>query len=305
MAATIRITVIGPAQNMQRTLVLRLQSKGYQVSALSNLAATMGVIYSDPPDIVIADLSEPHPEMYAIIRDIKKDCYFSAVPILGLMGEHPDDDCNWESTPLDDFVFLPINYPELFCRISLSLCRMQRVFDNNPLTRLPGNTSVHQAIENVLGLPMSVCYIDINNFKPYNDMYGFSRGDEVLRMIGRIMFNAVKESGGGFTGHIGGDDFVFIVPNERAEAVCGTIIAHFTALIADIFDEREKDLGYYVATNRKGQEEKFPLMGIAIAVVPTDPPRMNHPGRVTQVAAELKKQAKKSGESCFVVDKRK
>lgn len=304
MAAT-RITVIGPAQTMNSTLVLRLQSKGYQVAALSNLAATMGVIYSDPPDIVIADLSENVPAMLAIIREIKDDCYFSAVPVLGLIGEHPDEEWDWASTALDDFVFLPINYPELFCRISLSLCRIQRVFDNNPLTRLPGNTSVHQAIEKVLGLPMAVCYIDINNFKPYNDMYGFSRGDEVLRMIGRIMFNTVKESGGGFTGHIGGDDFVFILPLERAEAVCTTIIAHFTALVADIFDEREKDLGYYVSTNRKGQEEQFPLMGIAIAVVPTDSPSMNHPGRVTQVAAELKKQAKKSGESCYVVDRRK
>lgn len=304
MATATRITVIGPTQTVGSTLVIRLQSKGYQVSALSNLAATMGVIYSDPPDILIADLSLPLPEMNTVIRKIKEDCYFSSVPLLGLIGEH-DDSIDWEDTVLDDFIAVPIKYPELFCRISLSLCRIQRVFDNNPLTRLPGNTSVQQAIEKVLGLPMAVCYVDINNFKPYNDMYGFSRGDEVLRMIGRIMFNAVKESGGGFTGHIGGDDFVFIVPMEKAEAVCTTIIGHFTALVADIFDEREKDLGYYIATNRKGQEEKFPLMGIAIAVVPTDSARMNHFGKVAQVAAELKKKAKKSGESCYVVDQRK
>ena len=304
MATAIRITVIGPTQTVSSTLVIRLQSKGYQVSALSNLAATMGVIYSDPPDILIVDLSQPLPEMNTVIRKIKEDCYFSSIPVLGLIGEH-DDSIDWEDTALDDFIVVPINYPELFCRISLSLCRIQRVFDNNPLTRLPGNTSVHQAIEKALGHPMAVCYVDINNFKPYNDMYGFSRGDEVLRMIGRIMFNAVKGSGGGFTGHIGGDDFVFIVPMEKAEAVCTTIIRHFTALVTDIFDEREKDLGYYIATNRKGQEEKFPLMGIAIAVVPTDSARMNHFGKVAQVAAELKKQAKRSGESCYVVDQRK
>ena len=304
MATAIRITVIGPTQTVSSTLVIRLQSKGYQVSALSNLAATMGVIYSDPPDILIVDLSQPLPEMNTVIRKIKEDCYFSSIPVLGLIGEH-DDSIDWEATALDDFIVVPINYPELFCRISLSLCRIQRVFDNNPLTRLPGNTSVHQAIEKALGHPMAGCYVDINNFKPYNDMYGFSRGDEVLRMIGRIMFNAVKESGGGFTGHIGGDDFVFIVPMENAEAVCTTIIGHFTALVADIFDEREKGLGYYIATNRKGQEEKFPLMGIAIAVVPTNSARMNHFGKVAQVAAELKKQAKRSGESCYVVDQRK
>jgi diguanylate cyclase (GGDEF)-like protein len=265
----------------------------------------MGIIYSDPPDIVIADLSCSDPEIDRIIRKIKEDCYFSAIPVIGLIPKPVEDPFEWEESPLDDFVTLPVNYPELFSRISLSLRRMQRVFDNNPLTRLPGNTSIQQAIEKVLGQPMAVCYIDINHFKPYNDIYGFSRGDEVLRMVGRIMFNSVKESGGGFTGHIGGDDFVFIVPLERAEPVCKTIVNHFKAIVTDMFDEKEKELGYYIAHNRKGQEEKFPLLGVSIAVVPTNSPRMNHFGKVAEVAAELKKHAKRSGDSCYVIDQRK
>jgi GGDEF domain-containing protein len=151
---------------------------------------------------------------------------------------------------------------------------------------------------------MAVCYIDINHFKPYNDVYGFSHGDEVLRMLARVMFNAVKESGGGFAGHIGGDDFVFIVPMERSEAVCKTIIINFKAIAADLFEEREKLNGYYIGTNRKGQEEHFPLLSIAIAVVPTITPIFNHYGKVAETAAELKKLAKKSNESCFVIDQR-
>ncbi len=289
MATATRITVIGPTQTVSSTLVIRLQSKGYQVSALSNLAATMGVIYSDPPDILIVDLSQPLPEMNTVIRKIKEDCYFSSIPVLGLIGEH-DDSIDWEATALDDFIVVPINYPELFCPfMSLSAPR----FDKTP-DPPPGNPSVHHIVRS--GTDSDAFVMSTSKFKPYNTVL-FPRECSMIANAG--------ESGGGFTGHIGGDDFVFIVPIERAEAVCTTIIGHFTALVADIFDEREKDLGYYIATNRKGQEEKFPLMGIAIAVVPTNSAPMNHFGKVAQVAAELKKKAKRSGESCYVVDQRK
>jgi diguanylate cyclase (GGDEF)-like protein len=224
--------------------------------------------------------------------------------VIGIIDESAAETFPWDDFHLDDFVFRPIKYAELFARINLSIRRIQRVFDNNPLTRLPGNTSVQQAIEGAIGKPLAVCYIDINHFKPYNDVYGFSRGDEVLRMLGRIMFNAVKESGGGFAGHVGGDDFVFVVPMERAETVCGTIIDNFTAIAFDLFGEKQKSEGYYVGINRKGEEERFSLLSIAIAVVPTDSPKIKHCGKVVEMAAELKQLAKKSNKSCYVIDQR-
>jgi diguanylate cyclase (GGDEF)-like protein len=300
-----RITVITGNQTLAGQLEIRLQSKGYQVLALTKLSSVLGFVYSDPPDILIVDLGSKAAVTCSIIKGLKGDSYFSTIPVIGLIDGDDADSFAWESCKLDDFVFLPVKYSELFCRITLSIQRIQRVLDNNPLTRLPGNTSIQRAVEDALGKPMAVCYIDINHFKPYNDAYGFSRGDEVLRMLARVMFNAVKESGGGFAGHIGGDDFVFIVPIERAETVCKTIISNFNAIAADLFEEQEKSKGYYIATNRKGQEEKFPLLSIAIAVVPTEMSKLNHYGKVAEKAAELKMIAKKSGESCYVIDQRK
>ncbi|MRR57174.1 MAG: diguanylate cyclase [Deltaproteobacteria bacterium] len=300
-----RITVFSHDAELAATLEIRLQSRGYQVLTQRKLPTLLGIIYSDPPDIIIIDISTPNNEIRNLVRNLKSDSYFSAIPVLGLISGTFADSFPWDEFQLDDFVFLPLKYSELFARITISLSRIQRVFDNNPLTRLPGNTSIQQAIAEAIGKPMVVCYIDINNFKPYNDIYGFTRGDEVLRMLARIMFNAVKESGGGFAGHIGGDDFVFILPMQRAEAVCTTIIDNFTAISLDLFEKSEKENGYYLGVNRKGQEERFPLLSIAIAVVPTDTPKIDHCGRVVEMAAELKNLAKKSGKSCFVVDKRK
>jgi diguanylate cyclase (GGDEF)-like protein len=305
MKNKLRIAVVSSDLSMAAGLEIRLQSKGYQVLTMTKPSSVPGLVYSDPPDLIVIDLTMPGDTATSIIRNLKGDSYFSTIPILGLVRGDEADSFPWEESLLDDFVSVPVKYNELFSRIVLSIKRIQRVLDNNPLTRLPGNTSIQRAIESALGKPMAVCYIDINHFKPYNDVYGFSHGDEVLRMLGRLMNNAVKESGGGFSGHIGGDDFVFIVPFSRCEAVCKTIISNFNAIATELFEEREKSNGYYVSTNRQGKEEKFPLLSIAIAVVPTEPAKFDHYGKVAEIAAELKKYAKKSSESCYVVDKRK
>jgi diguanylate cyclase (GGDEF)-like protein len=303
---SLRIAFISREQAGVSPFKIRLESKGYQVVTLNKLSSVLGFIYSDPPDIIIVDLTSADEEIRTLLNDIEEDSYFSIIPIIGLVDESIEDLFDWDKFPLDDFVTYPINYNELFSRVELAYKRIQRVFDNNPLTKLPGNTSIQEAIIRAIGKPMAVCYIDINNFKPYNDAYGFTRGDEVIRMLARIMANAVKESGGGgFSGHIGGDDFVFIVPFERAEIVCKTIIDHFNVVVTGLFGEKEKTNGYYISRDRKGNEQKVPLMGIAIAVVPTDTPEVQHFGKIAEIAAELKKLAKKSQESCYVIERRK
>lgn len=301
-----RIALLSRDPGLHTHLELRLQSKAYQVVSLPEPSRVLGFIFSDPPDVVILDLSQPDPQFHAVLNDLKQDSYFSVIPVIGLISEHAVETFAWDQFPFDDFVTLPINYPELFSRVLLSLQRIQRIFDNNPLTKLPGNTSIRVAIEAALGKPLAVSYIDINDFKPYNDTFGFARGDEVLRMVARIMSNTVKESKeGGFVGHIGGDDFVFIVPLVHAEQVCKTIISNFGIIVSELFGEEDKARGFYVAKDRKGEAQKIPLLGISIAVVPTNNPLMMHAGKVVEVAAELKKLAKKSGRSCYVIDKRR
>jgi diguanylate cyclase (GGDEF)-like protein len=302
----IRIALISKNQELSSQLSIHIESKGHQVIVFNDISAVLGYIYSDPPDIIILNLQSPDTKIQTLISELKKDSYFSTLPVIALTGENTWNSFDWDHYPLDDFVSSPVRHNELISRISLSLHRIQRVFDNNPLTKLPGNTSIQHAIENALGEPMSVCYVDINNFKPYNDTYGFTRGDEVIRMVGRIMSNAVRQSGeGGFAGHIGGDDFVFIVKSELAETVCRTIISNFSVIVSDLFGEEEKTRGHYTANDRLGIEQKIPLLGIAIAVVPMNNPDINHYGKVAEIAAELKKHAKKSGESRFIINRRK
>lgn len=305
MSQSIRIALVSSDAQLSSHIQLRLQSRGYQTALTTCLDSVLGAFYSDPPDLLIIDLTDNPSSCIAIIDTLRSDSFFSAIPIIGLVGPIDCYSLQWDSCPLDDFVHLPVNYDELFCRISLSLARIKRIFDNNPLTRLPGNTSIQRAIEAAIGKSLAVCYVDINHFKPYNDVYGFSHGDEVIRMLSRIMFNAVKESGGGFCGHIGGDDFVCILPIDRAEAVCLTIISHFDQIVLDLFDDETKQRGYYDGTNRKGEPEQIPLLSVSVAAVPLDAPKLQHYAKVAEVAAEMKKLAKDSGGSRYVMDHRK
>ncbi|NJD38307.1 MAG: diguanylate cyclase [Geobacter sp.] len=298
-----RIALICTQPQLASLLQLRLQSKGYQVMVVEKTVAVLGAFYSDPPDLIIVDFSSPCVGCHDILFMLRGDSFFSPIPIIGIFPGTSEQD-SWDDFPLDDFVTTPVNFEELVSRITLAQSRIKRIFDNNPLTRLPGNTSIHRAIDEALGLPLAVCYVDINHFKPYNDVYGFSHGDEVIRMLARIMSNAVRESGGGFSGHVGGDDFVFIVPRERAEQVCATIISHFDQIVQTLFDEETKKRGYYVAHNRKGEKEQMPILAISIGVVPMDSPAISHAARVAEVAAELKKLAKGNQGSSYVVDRR-
>jgi diguanylate cyclase (GGDEF)-like protein len=304
MSKPTRISFLSSDAQLAFHLQLRLQSKGFQVTTITSFEGVLGAFYSDPPELLIVDLNSDSAACSTIVTTLRNDSYFSAIPIIGLITPTDCDTLEWKNCPLDDFIHLPVNFSELFFRISLALSRIKRIFDNNPLSRLPGNTSVQKAIEGAIGTDVSVCYVDIDNFKPYNDVFGFSHGDEVIRMLSRIMFNAVRDSGGGFCGHIGGDDFVFILPSERAETVCQTIIDFFDRIVSDMFDEETKARGYYIGTNRKGAQEQTPLLSLSIAVVPMCAPKIRHSAKVAELAAELKKLAKESDGSCYVVDHR-
>jgi len=308
MPSNIKIALITIDEETAKRLGSGLTDRGYHVSHLPVITGLLGDFYSDPPDLLIVDLASDSKIAESIVHALRTDVFFSTIPIIGLMDCSAGcigDRIDWQRYPVDDFVAKPVNIDELQCRIFLSQSRIRRIFDNNPLTRLPGNTSIQRAIQEAMGKPMVVCYLDINNFKSYNDVFGFSRGDEVLRMLARIMFNTVRDCGGGFCGHIGGDDFVCIVPAEKAEQICQTIISHYEQVILDLFDETTKVQGYYVGFNRKGESERFPLLTLSIAVVPTDSPRVAHAAKVVEVAAELKAFAKASPSSRYVIDNRR
>lgn len=192
------------------------------------------------------------------------------------------------------------------CRKLKTLEEMK--LDSSPLTHLPGG----MAIENVLqarirgGTPFVFCLFDIDNFKAFNDRYGYSRGNDVLKQTARIIVDAVQRLGDprDFVGHIGGDDFVVITQPERFEVIMKDIIASFDSDIPDLYDPGDRQLGYIEAENRQGVKVRLPFATLSIAVVNSLNAKSDSHLQISEIAAALKGYAKTIPGSKYIVDRR-
>jgi len=180
--------------------------------------------------------------------------------------------------------------------------------DTSPLTRLPGGISIEKKMQERIasGEPTAFCLVDIDNFKIYNDYYGYAKGNELIKATAKIILNAIATCGTAddFVGHIGGDDFVIITKPDLYEKMCSTIIAHFDKNILDYYDDKVKKRGFIVWANRKGEQVSFPITTLSIAAVTNTKREFINYLQFGEVAAEVKKYAKSITGSICAVDRR-
>lgn len=310
MPTRLRILVIGDSSDFGEHFAYFIEAKGYQLILSPNLTTAMDIIFNDPPDmvLVVGDLSDKVEK--EMLQSLKGGTHCTHIPfIIAFPEKNLSAGIDWSEYPVDDFICKPLDSDELAARVGLSLARMQRVFDNNPLTRLPGNTSILRSIQAVLdnGQDVAIGYVDIDNFKPYNDRYGFSRGDEVLRMLAMLLTNTLREIeiGRAFAGHVGGDDFTFIIPLTHVKEVCERIIKTFTLLSRNFIDREDLERGFFEGKDRQGKEQQFPLLTLSISVVCNERRRFRHYGAVAETASQIKKKVKSMEGSNYLIDRRK
>jgi diguanylate cyclase (GGDEF)-like protein len=180
--------------------------------------------------------------------------------------------------------------------------------DTSPLTRLPGGRAIEKILKARLAAnrPVAFCMMDIDNFKGYNDRYGYAKGNELIQTTTAIIKKAVAVHGSGhdFVGHIGGDDFVVITIPERYRRTCQAIINSFDHVIPEFYDPPDRKRGYIIGEDRKGQKTSFPLASISIAVVTNDTRHIENHIEFGELAAELKEHAKSMKGSVLLVDRR-
>ena len=179
----------------------------------------------------------------------------------------------------------------------------------NPLTGLPGNTSIEREICRRLesGIPFDIAYLDIDNFKPFNDHYGFQKGDEVIKSLAEKMVATVASSPSAeasFCGHIGGDDFILITEALQAEGLSARVIAAFERERPGFHGLRDLASGGYRAYSRKGELESFPLISLSVGIVNTSLSLVGSYAKLASLSTEVKKAAKMKNGSSIVVDGR-
>ena len=155
-------------------------------------------------------------------------------------------------------------------------------------------------------MPFAVCYADLDHFKEYNDRYSYYDGDRVIRILSKILHDVVKGVCGesGFVGHIGGDDFICVIPVDEVQETCAEIVSVFDALVPYQYSEQDRRAGYYFGKDRRGQLHKVPLMTLSIGVVTNERRHFTHAAQVSELATEMKSYAKSLFGSVFSVDRR-
>jgi len=281
-----------------------------QWSVFERGAGAIEYLFNDPPELLIVDNDLDDISGLELIRLFKSENVYRQVPVvLCLEKEALRQNLDFSMIEVDDFLVKPLDKELTAARLKLTLARAGRALDANPLTKLPGNTSIIHKIQELIvrKQEFALAYADLDHFKSFNDKYGFSRGDEVLMMTARVIVNTIRAFAGmdSFVGHIGGDDFVFIVPPDKVETVCKMIIQSFDSIVPNFYDQEDRAQGFIRSTDRQGKIQTFPIMALSIAVVFNLEGELCHYGQASQIAMNLKKLAKKNPKSCYVLDRRK
>ncbi len=193
-------------------------------------------------------------------------------------------------------------------KIEMLIFRSRRDLSVNPSSKLPGPNAIEYEIDKRLqiGDKFAVCYGDLDNFKAYNDYYGYVYGDKMIRITSLIIRNVVQDlTPQGFVGHIGGDDFIWIVPVEMVDPICKNIIATFDRMVPFRYAETDRNRGWIEVANRRDVVERFPIMSISIAVIINQKRMFKHPGEMSHMMADLKKYTKSLPGSNYMVERRK
>ncbi len=243
-----------------------------------------------------------------LIRDIKQNVFLAITPVI-LYHPDPDDSMIVAAfeNGAEDFIYGAWKERLTEVRIRRVIESNRRDLSINPSTHLPGPALIEAEISRQLetAARFAVCYADLDNFKAFNDYYGYARGDKVIgltaRIIKDVVFDVCRE---GFVGHIAGDDFIYVIPAEEVDLICREIIKAFDAIVPYSYDEEDRDRGYIVTTSRRGDTEQFPILSISIAVLINSNGTFEHVGEMSRMLADLKKATKMRDGSNYMIERR-
>lgn len=269
---------------MKNKLYYRLGTS-YGVSLYSNRPAML--VMDTTPLIVEADMSLENVSQVAMSREenlydliivVNKGRYAGVVSVMSLLNH-------------------------------ITKIQLSRAHNSNPLTGLPGNLVIEAKLKELVESKQSftVFYADLDNFKAFNDKYGFEKGDQAIALTAKILSDSLAANGfsDGFLGHIGGDDFILITKPECEQVIAEYIIENFDINITALYEYRDVDRGFIKVTNRRGEPERFPIMSISLAAVTIAGQQFQNYLEIGEIAAELKKLAKQRQGSAVVFDRRR
>ncbi len=285
-----------------------LTNAGFTVIEAEDGQEAIEKTYKENPDLLILDYEMPKKTGFEVVREVRSRTGYLHTPII-IFTAVTEKSTKLEGLGLDidDYLTKPADEDEIVARVKLLLKRNKQKMDCNPLTRLPGNPSIQTRIETEIasGRPFAVLYCDLNNFKSFNDKYGFEAGDRVLKTEADLIVRSAAQDPTSFVGHIGGDDFIVVCSFDKAESIAKEIVSLTDEKSPSFYNEEDRSNGYMISTNRRGEQEKFKFLSIGIGIVHNTKRPLTSFAMVSNIGSELKCLAKQhEGGSFYILDRR-
>ncbi len=305
-----RILLITSDKGLREVLNFCFDGWGYEVFLQDSLSQDIAVIKRMSPDVIVVDVQGARKPQMHICQLLKDDFATAFIPIITIINKRQLRQQLLDIRQgVDDYLIKPPDPLDLRIRIEMAIKRSQYSFYTNPLTGLPGARMVEDILNEKLkaGSIFSFGYVDIDNFKCFNDTYGYIKGDRVIMQTAYMLYTVIKRCGsaGDLIGHIGGDDFVFITVVDKYKAVCESFIEMFDRIIPFHYSSQDRAAGYVYAKDRARKLRKIPLMSLSIAVVnKTGPGEIKSVFEINDRVAEIKRYLKVIPSSKFMADRR-
>jgi PleD family two-component response regulator len=303
------VLVVDDDPALRVIIATNLELAGFTVMSAADGPSAVAMLDDHVPDVVVLDVMMPMMDGYATLGKIRRHATASHVPVIVLTGRNDSSDpVKSLEAGADDFIAKPFSPQEMLARVRAKVRRANVDSSLQPLTRLPGNIAIEHEVRRRFEArePWAVIYADIDNFKAYNDAYGFARGDEAIRLVATTMSETIKQLGEetDFLGHIGGDDFIVVTNRFRAEQLAEAICENFDRDVPRLYDPVDRNRGWIASKDRRGNPTRYPIMSLSLAIV-TDANRVTSYQNIGEVAAELKSYAKRQPGSFVAMDKRR
>ena len=306
-----RVLVVDDDRNLRKIISTNLELAGYAVVTASDGREALEKIEQVMPDLLLLDLMMPFMDGYEVAKRVRShpNPSIANVPIIILTakGEIEDKLLGFD-VGADDYITKPFGPRELLARVRSKIRRVEVDSSLSPLTRLPGNLAIEGELRRRIEEDdtFAVLYLDLDNFKAFNDVYGFTHGDEAIQLVARVSVDVVRRRGSvnDFVGHIGGDDFIIATMSMRSEEIAQEIIDEFDRNIRVLYSPKDLRQGYIETRDRRGALNRFPIMSLSIAVVSNEDHKILNYAQIGETAAELKRYAKSVAGSVYIKDKR-
>ncbi|MCC6319587.1 MAG: diguanylate cyclase [Gemmatimonadaceae bacterium] len=284
-----------------------LEGARIPVTSAGSADDLMALALRGRPRLAVFDDRDGERSFLALLR-LKSDSYTGIVPAVMLTdGSSRSFEAAFRAGA-DEVLRRDLEPREFQRRLDLLIRRSDRDVYVHPSTRLPGTVAIEEEMQRRIdrGDRFAVCYADLDHFKEFNDRYSYYDGDRVIRLLSMLLHDVVKGVCGeqGFIGHIGGDDFIFVIPAEYVTETCGEIVTVFDTLIGYQYSEQDRRAGYFFGKDRRGQLHRVPLMTLSIGVVTNERRTFTTAASVSHLATEMKGYAKTLNGSVYSVDRR-